>query len=81
MARLAQAGDVARRVGVPAPLDGSRFRSMTEDYPTPMGRTAEVLGRLPSVPLSVGVSQTVAWLQKEQSPNVESWLAYDPLPL
>lgn len=73
MQTLARAGDVVKRVGVPVPLDSSRFRSMTEDYPTPMARTAEVLGSLPAVPMEQGVDETVAWLKDGASPPVARW--------
>lgn len=71
---LARLGDLGRRVGVPFPLDSGRFRSMTEDYPTPMARTAEILGRLPVVPMEQGVDETVAWLNTGASPPVETWI-------
>lgn len=77
MAAIAKAGDVARVLRLPAPLDSGRFRSMTEDYPTPMDRTAEALGRLPVVTLSQGVDETVRWLDDGRSPDVLAWLACD----
>lgn len=71
---VARVGDAVKRVGVPFPLDSARFRSMTEDYPTPMVRTAEALGSLPVVSLAQGVDETVAWLKEGASPPVEAWL-------
>lgn len=71
---LAKVGDAAARIGLPAPLDSSRYRSMTEDYPTPMARTAEALGTLPVVPMALGVTQTVEWLANGASPDVSAWL-------
>lgn len=72
---LARVGDVAQRIGLPAPLDSGRYRSMTEDYPTPMHRTAEALDGLPRVSLSSGVAETVLWLKNGQSADARSWLA------
>jgi nucleoside-diphosphate-sugar epimerase len=74
MQGLARVGDAGKRAGVPVPLDSGRFRSMTEDYPTPMGRTAEALGSLPVVPMAQGVDETVAWLRDGVSPPVTAWL-------
>ncbi len=74
---LARLGDVARRVGLPAPLDTGRFQSMTEDYPTPMSRTAEALGGLPGVPMDHGVAETVRWLRSGASPDVATWVSPD----
>jgi GlcNAc-P-P-Und epimerase len=72
---LARAGDAAGRLGVRAPIDSGRFRSMTEDYPTPMDRTAEALGGLPVVPMDLGVAQTVRWLERGTPADVRAWLA------
>lgn len=47
---------------------------MTEGYPTPMTRTAEVLGCLPTVSMGHGVAETVQWLQRATSPDVTTWL-------
>lgn len=73
---LARVGDGAKWLGVPFPLDSGRYRSMTEDYPTPMARTAEVLGALPGVPLGQGVAETVAWLERGMAPDAPAWLRY-----
>jgi hypothetical protein len=77
MQGLAKVGDVVKRLGVPVPLDSGRFRSMTEDYPTPMARTAEALGGLPVVAMNQGVGETVAWLRDGTSPPVAAWLGSD----
>lgn len=61
---LALAGEIARRIGIPAPLFRSRYRSMIEDYPTPMSRTFELIG-FPPVSLEQGVNETVAWLRAQ----------------
>jgi nucleoside-diphosphate-sugar epimerase len=61
---LALAGDVISMVrGKPFYLTSSRYRSMTGDYPTPMGKTFEVLGQGP-FDLQDGINQTVTWLRK-----------------
>jgi GlcNAc-P-P-Und epimerase len=73
VAGLAAVGDGLQRVHVPFPITRSRFASMTTDYPTPMERTREALGHLPSVALDVGVSETVAWLDSDRSPDVGGW--------
>jgi nucleoside-diphosphate-sugar epimerase len=61
---VAIAGEGARRLGLPAPLFLSRYRSMTQDYPTPMARTFELLGP-PEISLEQGVSETVGWLRSQ----------------
>ena len=72
---LAMAGDVVGRLGLRTPIDSGRFRSMTEDYPTPMSLTTEALGGLPVVPLALGVAQTVEWLERGTPADVRTWLA------
>ena len=73
---LAAGGDVLQRIGLPAPITRSRFASMTTDYPTPMDRTTDALGHLPTVPLEVGVRETVAWLDANRSADVGGWLRW-----
>ena len=59
----AVAGDLITAVtGKPFYITSSRYRSMTSDYPTPMEKTFEVVGKGP-FPLQAGIDQTVAWLQ------------------
>lgn len=61
---IALAGDAITAVrGKPFYLTSSRFRSMTSDYPTPMEKTFEVIGRGPFT-LQQGIDQTVAWLRE-----------------
>jgi GlcNAc-P-P-Und epimerase len=55
-------GDVVVASGGRFPLSTSRYRSMTESYPTPMEKTFERLGR-PTITLQQGVQETVAWLR------------------
>ncbi|MFZ4773880.1 MAG: NAD-dependent epimerase/dehydratase family protein [Terrimicrobiaceae bacterium] len=43
-------------------LTSSRYRSMTSDYPTPMEKTFEVLGKGP-FSLQQGIAETVIWLR------------------
>jgi len=63
---LAKVGDVVMRSGGRFPIFSSRFRSMTEDYVTPMDRTFEALGPVP-IPMNEGVRETVTWLRSEAS--------------
>lgn len=71
----AKFGDLAGKVGIRSPLDSSRFKSMTDDYPTPMARTAEALGGLPMVPMGRSVAETVQWLESGRPPDVEMWIS------
>src|SRR5579885_1541406 len=64
LSAFARVGDLARRAAVTLPLDSSRYRSMTEDYPTPMQATALALDCFPAVPLTTGVAETMSWLRE-----------------
>jgi GlcNAc-P-P-Und epimerase len=55
---------IGRLSGRPFYLTSSRFQSMITDYPTPMERTYELLGR-PRFTLDEGVAETVAWLRTQ----------------
>jgi GlcNAc-P-P-Und epimerase len=57
------AGDLSNLFGLRIPITSSRFRSMTEDYLTPMAATFEALGP-PQISLSEGVERTVRWLRQ-----------------
>ena len=61
---VGKVGDVVIGLGGKFPLYSSRFRSMTEDYLTPMAPTFAALGP-PAVSLQQGVKDTVAWLRSE----------------
>jgi nucleoside-diphosphate-sugar epimerase len=61
---LAKVGDVVVRGGGKFPIFSSRFRSMTEDYVTPMDPTFDALGPVP-IPMNEGVRETVTWLRSE----------------
>jgi nucleoside-diphosphate-sugar epimerase len=61
---LAKVGDVVVGSGGKFPIFSSRFRSMTEDYVTPMGPTFEALGPSP-ISMREGVRETVSWLRSE----------------
>jgi GlcNAc-P-P-Und epimerase len=63
---LAKVGDVVVRSGGRFPIFSSRFRSMTEDYVTPMEPTFEALGPAP-ISMHQGVRETVSWLRSEAS--------------
>jgi GlcNAc-P-P-Und epimerase len=61
---LAMVGDAMVKLGGKFPIFSSRFRSMTEDYLTPMDPTFSALGP-PKFSLEEGVRETVAWLRSE----------------
>lgn len=56
----ALAGDAAQLIGIRSPLTTSRFRSMTEDYITPVDETIATLGPGP-VSLEEAIAESVAW--------------------
>jgi nucleoside-diphosphate-sugar epimerase len=60
---IALGGECLKRLGLRAPLHLSRYRSMTEDYPTPMGPTLKTLGPPPHS-LEAGIDETVNWLRE-----------------
>jgi nucleoside-diphosphate-sugar epimerase len=62
-------GDMLSAAGVSFPLNSSRYRSMTQDYPTPMENSLATLGE-GSTTLAEGVRQTVEWLRESQGWNV-----------
>lgn len=61
---VALVGDVINACGGRFPLFSSRYRSMTEDYDTPMQNTFAVLGT-PNIGLEEGVRETVDWLRSQ----------------
>ena len=61
---LAVCGDAAAALGKNFPITSSRYRSMTQEYLTPMQKTFDCLGST-SVPLSEGVRETVDWLRTQ----------------
>ena len=61
---LALVGDVVVLLGGKFPIFSSRFRSMTEDYVTPMNPTFEALGP-PPITMEEGVRETAQWLRGE----------------
>jgi GlcNAc-P-P-Und epimerase len=54
-------GSLAASLGISFPLTSRRFRSMTQNYPTPMKKTLDTFGP-PPFTLNQGVSETVKWL-------------------
>jgi GlcNAc-P-P-Und epimerase len=56
-------GDVAELLSVKFPITTSRYRSMTQDYITPMEPTLELVGDLP-FSLESGIDETLRWLNK-----------------
>ena len=63
---LAKVGDLVIKFGGNFPIFSSRFRSMTEDYVTPMGPTYAALGS-PRMSMKEGVHETVEWLRTESA--------------
>ena len=63
---LAFGGDVVIACGGRFPIFSSRYRSMTEDYVTPMEKTFERLGT-PRISLEQGVRETAVWLRSTGS--------------
>jgi GlcNAc-P-P-Und epimerase len=63
---LAKVGDVVIKFGGDFPIFSSRFRSMTEDYLTPMEPTYAALGS-PRMSMKEGVHETVEWLNTEST--------------
>ncbi len=63
---LAVLGDALSSIGITFPIDTSRFRSMTQDYPTPMEPTITAFGE-PPYSLKEGVDETVGWLKSENA--------------
>ena len=64
LALASQGGDVVIKFGGNFPIFSSRFRSMTEDYVTPMEPTYAALGT-PRMSMKEGVHETVEWLRTE----------------
>ncbi len=60
---LGLAGDAVALAGVRAPITTSRYRSMTEDYVTPIEPTFALLGE-PPFSLEEGIEQVVQWLNQ-----------------
>lgn len=61
---LALAGEGAKKLKLPSPINLGRLYRMTSDYPVPMERTFRDLGRGP-VSLMEGVNRTKAWLESD----------------
>jgi GlcNAc-P-P-Und epimerase len=60
---LALAGDTLKLAGLPFPITTGRFRSMTEDYITPMDQTIAAIGEAPNS-LEASVRATVKWYRE-----------------
>ena len=60
----ARAGDLLSRAGVGFPINSSRLRFMTTDYPVPIDETFELLGE-PPFDLAAGVRETIDWLRSD----------------
>lgn len=60
---MAKAGDAMTKVtGKRAPIDSTRFDSMTEDYLTPMDKTFAAIGQ-PKYTVEQGMEQTLDWVR------------------
>ena len=64
---LAKIGDLVIKCGGNFPIFSSRYRSMTQDYVTPMDHTFQYLGT-PTISMAEGVRETVAWLRTSAAP-------------
>jgi nucleoside-diphosphate-sugar epimerase len=60
---LATAGSLLQSAGIPFPITRSRYRSMTEDYFSPIEKTIQAFGP-PPYSLEEGISETVEWLNE-----------------
>lgn len=58
---LGLAGDLLQACGARFPITSTRYLSMTEDYPVPIGPTFELLGQ-PPYSLKEGVEEVFRWL-------------------
>ena len=61
---MALAGDFLSFFGVRFPIHSSRYRSMTTDYPAPMGPTLDHFGESP-FSMDEGIKETTAWLRHQ----------------
>lgn len=70
---LALTGDALKAVRLPFPITSGRFRSMTNDYITPMDKTEAALGKAPFT-LDEGVRTMVEWYDTESAAAVKPTL-------
>ena len=63
---LAISGDVFKAIGLRFPITSGRYRSMTQDYITPMDHTENVLGKAP-FSLEEGAKEMVRWYREESA--------------
>jgi hypothetical protein len=63
LALLAASGSVLAAAGIRFPITRSRYRSMTEDYFSPVETTIRDFGS-PPYSLEQGIQETVAWLRE-----------------
>jgi nucleoside-diphosphate-sugar epimerase len=63
LATLATTGSVLTALGIRFPITRSRYRSMTEDYYSPVATTITTFGS-PPYSLEAGVHETMKWLNK-----------------
>jgi hypothetical protein len=60
-------GDMAKRLGLSAPIDAGRVLRLTKSYPVPLAATLEITGPA-RVPFEEGVACTVDWLRSTGAP-------------
>lgn len=70
LALLATAGSMFKAFGIPFPITRSRYRSMTEDYFSPMEKTIQAFGP-PPYSLEDGIRETVDWLNEFWNGNAQ----------
>lgn len=63
---LAICGDMFRALGMRFPINSGRFRSMTQDYITPMDHTENALGKAPFT-VAQGAEEMVKWYREESA--------------
>ncbi len=66
---IAMVGELLGRLGIRFPITLSRYRSMTENYVTPMDATIALLGPSP-YSMEAGIEETIAWLERYEREEV-----------
>ncbi len=65
---LGKGGDVAKALGLPAPIDSGRAFRMTTSSRIDLDQTHAMTGT-PEVPFDTGVAETIAWLRGLNTPS------------
>lgn len=66
LALLGRAGDLLKKLGLPAPIDSGRAFRMSTSSAIDLAPTHAVTGP-PAVPFDVGVERTLAWLREREA--------------